>query len=297
MLLIRYKCISRQINVFHDIFKKDKGIILIFTSELTITLMNRNQTVKKLIDGIWNDQHYGNSVQQNIAIINILQENKLALFMIGKSYFFISDIKQVNLFNFSNGTRDVLGYEPFELSMEKVLSLLHPADLPFVIAFESKVREFFNELPKEKMFKYKVRYDFRLKHKEGHYIRVLQQVITIETDELGAIVKTLGVHSDITDLKIEGVPVLSFIGLDGEPTYENVQVENKFNFLKPEERFSPREKEILNELVQGKTSEEIARELFISKETVNTHRRNMLSKCEVKNTLELVNRSIKNGWI
>jgi DNA-binding NarL/FixJ family response regulator len=85
--------------------------------------------------------------------------------------------------------------------------------------------------------------------------------------------------------------------LDGEPTYENVQVEGNFSFLKPEERFSKREKEILNKLIQGKTSEKIAKELFISKYTVNTHRRKMLSKCEVKNTIELVNRSVKNGWV
>jgi DNA-binding CsgD family transcriptional regulator len=117
-------------------------------------------------------------------------------------------------------------------------------------------------------------------------------VITIETVEKGAIVKTLSIHSDITDLKNEGTPVLSFIGLDGEPTYENVQVEGKFSVLKAEERFSPREKEILNQLIQGKTSKEIAKELFISRETVNTHRRNMLAKCEVKNSMELVNSSI-----
>ena len=259
--------------------------------------MNRNQSVKKLVDEIWNDQSYGDSIKQNIAFIDILQENRLALFMIGKSYFFLSDIKDVDLNNFSKGTKDVLGYEPDEMSMEKMLSLVHPIDLPVVISNESKVREFFNGLSPEKIFKYKISYDYRLKHKEGHYIRVLQQMITIETDEKGAIVKTMGIHSDITDLKKEGKSVLSFIGLDGEPTYENVQVEVKFSFLKPEEQFSKREKEILNKLIQGKTSEEIAKELFISKETVNTHRRNMLSKCEVKNTIELVNRSVKNGWV
>lgn len=259
--------------------------------------MNRNQIIKKNIDSIWNNQKYGNSIEENKAILNILHENKFALFLMGKSYFFISDIKNSSTGNFSKGTLDVLGYESVEMSLEKMLSIVHPVDLPVVIGFESKVMEFFSALPIEKMFKYKVRYDFRMQHKQGHYVRLLQQVITIETDEKGAIVKTMGIHSDISDLKKEGLPVLSFIGLDGEPTYENVQVEGKFSFLKPEERFSPREKEILNKLIQGKTSEEIAKELFISKETVNTHRRNMLSKCEVKNTIELVNLSVKNGWV
>ena len=65
--------------------------------------MNRNQQVKTLVDKIWNDQSYGNSIKQNLAFIDILQENRLALFMIGKSYFFLSDIKDVNLNNFSKG--------------------------------------------------------------------------------------------------------------------------------------------------------------------------------------------------
>ena len=290
-------CILRHNPAFHVNNQINSTIVFMFVLLNYYSDMNRNQPVKTLVDKIWNDQSYGDSIKQNLAFIDILQENRLALFMIGKSYFFLSDIKDVNLNNFSKGTIEVLGYEPGEMSMEKMLSLVHPIDLPVVIANESKVREFFNELPVEKIFKYKIRYDYRLKHKNGHYVRVLQQMITIETDEKGAIIKTMGIHSDITDLKKEGLPVLSFIGLDGEPTFENVQVENKFSFLKPEERFSPREKEILNKLIQGKTSEEIAKELFISKETVNTHRRNMLSKCDVKNTLELVNKSIKYGWV
>ena len=259
--------------------------------------MNRNLPIEKIVDNIWNNQKYGDSIQQNLAVIDFLQENKLALFIVGKSYFYFLDMKDAELNNFSSGTREVLGYEPNEMSLGKLISLVHPVDLPVVISFESKVMEFFNELTIEKMFKYKVRYDYRVKHKDGHYIRVLQQVITIETDEKGSIVKTMGIHSDITDLKNEGLPVLSFIGLDGEPTYENVQVESKFSFLNPEERFSPREKEILNKLIQGRTSEEIGKELFISKETVNTHRRNMLAKCGVKNSMELVNLSITNGWV
>lgn len=259
--------------------------------------MNSNLPIEKLVDNIWNNQKYGDSIQQNLAVIDFFQENKLALFIVGKSYFYFLDMKDAELNNFSSGTREVLGYEPNEMSLGKLISLVHPADLPVVISFESKVMEFFNGLPIEKMFKYKVRYDYRVMHKDGHYIRLLQQVITIETDDKGAIVKTMGIHSDITDLKNEGLPVLSFIGLDGEPTYENVQVEGKFSFLKPEERFSPREKEILNKLIQGRTSEEIGKELFISKETVNTHRRNMLAKCGVKNSMELVNISITNGWV
>ncbi len=49
-----------------------------------------------------------------------------------------------------------------------------------------------------------------------------------------------------------------------------------------------REKEILKWLVQGKSSQEIAQYLHISRHTVDTHRRKILKKTMSKNTLELI---------
>ncbi|MEM8897747.1 MAG: response regulator transcription factor [Bacteroidota bacterium] len=61
---------------------------------------------------------------------------------------------------------------------------------------------------------------------------------------------------------------------------------------KQEEKFelklSRREKEILKLIVEERTSQEIADELFISLKTVETHRRNLLSKLNARNTAGLV---------
>ena len=54
------------------------------------------------------------------------------------------------------------------------------------------------------------------------------------------------------------------------------------------ECLSSREKEILQHLVEGKTSQEIADILFVSKNTVDTHRRNILEKTGLKSTNELI---------
>ena len=51
---------------------------------------------------------------------------------------------------------------------------------------------------------------------------------------------------------------------------------------------SPREIEILELVVQGKTSKEIAETLFISKTTVDTHRRNLLDKTGCRSPSELL---------
>ena len=58
-----------------------------------------------------------------------------------------------------------------------------------------------------------------------------------------------------------------------------------------------REREILKLVVQGKSTHEISDALFISKHTVDTHRKNLLSKLNVKNTAELVQVAINEGFI
>jgi DNA-binding CsgD family transcriptional regulator len=52
--------------------------------------------------------------------------------------------------------------------------------------------------------------------------------------------------------------------------------------------YTPREKEILELLVHGCTSEEIGQQLFISSQTVSKHRKNMIKKASVSDTRKLV---------
>ena len=62
-------------------------------------------------------------------------------------------------------------------------------------------------------------------------------------------------------------------------------------------QLSQREEEILKLIVQEYTAQEIAEKLFISQHTVNTHRKNLLSKLNAKNIAGLVKYAIKNGII
>lgn len=55
-----------------------------------------------------------------------------------------------------------------------------------------------------------------------------------------------------------------------------------------------REKEILSLIILGKNSQEIADSLFLSFLTIQTHRRNIMTKLEVKNIAELINVVQKN---
>lgn len=56
-----------------------------------------------------------------------------------------------------------------------------------------------------------------------------------------------------------------------------------------------REKQILKHIASGKLSKQIADDLQISKNTVDTHRRNMIQKANAQNTTELVERAYLEG--
>lgn len=58
-----------------------------------------------------------------------------------------------------------------------------------------------------------------------------------------------------------------------------------------------REKEVLNLLADGFTTIEISEKLFISTHTVESHRKNLLSKFRIKNTTGLVKHAFQNGII
>ena len=61
--------------------------------------------------------------------------------------------------------------------------------------------------------------------------------------------------------------------------------------------FSKREIEIIKLLAEYKTSKQIAEKLFISKNTVDTHRKNILEKARLHKTAELIVFAIKNGIV
>ncbi len=63
------------------------------------------------------------------------------------------------------------------------------------------------------------------------------------------------------------------------------------------EKLSGREKEVLDCIASGLTTPEIAEQLFISKNTVETHRKNLLYKLKARNTAELVNNAYKQRLI
>jgi DNA-binding NarL/FixJ family response regulator len=63
------------------------------------------------------------------------------------------------------------------------------------------------------------------------------------------------------------------------------------------ELLTPREKDVLKEVVNGLSTKMIADKLNIGNRTVETHRINMMKKLQVQNTAELVRKAIENKMV
>ena len=62
-------------------------------------------------------------------------------------------------------------------------------------------------------------------------------------------------------------------------------------------QLSKRELEVLKKIAQGNSSKDIASLLFISENTVETHRRNLFAKLQANNVADLIVKAIAKGYI
>ncbi|MGG7549777.1 response regulator [Chryseobacterium arthrosphaerae] len=62
-------------------------------------------------------------------------------------------------------------------------------------------------------------------------------------------------------------------------------------------RLTNREKEVLDLIAAGKTTMQMAQQLFISKFTIESHRKNLLQKFEAKNVAELIRKAADKGFL
>jgi DNA-binding CsgD family transcriptional regulator len=246
------------------------------------------------VSKIWNTISVGETLS-DVDLELEIHKKLLNIFQVGNYYYYIFNLKNLQMEFMSKEMETVLGYKTADMDLTSLFNKIHPDDQPWFLNIENKAVEFLSKLSVEQVPNYKVRYDYRIQKSDGTYMRILQQVITLQYSETGGILKTLGVHTDISHLKMEGKPVLSFIGLNGEPSFIDVDIKEVFEtssgFL------SARESEILSLLVDGKETKEIATALFISPATVSTHRKNLLTKTKARNTAEMIVMAITKGWV
>jgi DNA-binding CsgD family transcriptional regulator len=209
----------------------------------------------------------------------------------GSQFIYVVDLPREEITYVSPGVKKLFDYEPSEVNLKFLYDRIHPDDRQGVVhATIDALRETVDQNMTEPC-RLKFSVNYRFQKKDGSYLQVLRHLTVQSTDKEGNILRTTGIIMEIDHLpEVSGVTGKMVDNNTGEVIYSR-------SYPEPDSIFSSREKEIIHLLASGKNSQEIANELFISKNTVSTHRRNMLHKCDLKNTAELILYSKKQGII
>jgi DNA-binding CsgD family transcriptional regulator len=229
-------------------------------------------------------------IETNLNLLKRLSE-------VEKSIFTVLDLKTGNYLLKSSRFISMLGYSNCEDTesddLELFHKLIHPEDLSFVLDTEYEAFFFYKNLPVSEKKDYKLMYDFRVKSNKGTYMRVMHQFVILEQDRSGK-----------SWLALLVTDILSEEAKDDRPQRRIMNIRNNkiYLFHKDEvcnsgKLLTKRETEVMGLIAQGFDSQNISDRLFISVNTVNNHRQNILSKTRSANTAQALLYAKKIGIV
>jgi DNA-binding CsgD family transcriptional regulator len=200
----------------------------------------------------------------------------------GDQFFYIADLLKVRLLFTSWGSTRMLGLAPEQVDPFTFFQLAHPEDQERLNRAQTKLYRSGQDLFLQKNGVTMVNIQLRERRMDGNYFNNLLQTYSFYS-EVHHTVFTLIIATELTKFISEGESFHYYAGEDGSMfRYPDEAL------LKEGYNFSNRELEILKLIATGMGSEQIADKLFLSVNTVNTHRRNIINKTNKPNTHELV---------
>lgn len=188
-----------------------------------------------------------------------------------------------------------LGYDMDRVAEEDVgyiNSRVHPDDLVELVRNGIEILRFSLALPIEQRRDVKLINEYRMRKGDGSFVRVLEQVQALELDRRGNIWLALSLIDIAPDQDL-ATPVRSTM-----VNFVTGDILQPADDIAPKShRLSRREVEILQLISDGLPSKEIARKLFISVHTVNTHRQRILEKLDVDNSFEAIRYAGRLGLV
>ena len=174
----------------------------------------------------------------------------------------------------ARGFNKLLGYEDAEMDLAGVFGNIHPDDASLVKRITRLGILHCLDNPDPQAF-YKLMITNRYRNKAGKYIRVLTKIDVLETDAKGTLLKLLVSLKNISFMDASAQVQWVFEA-------PNLNLDDFFNevYAPYQAFFTPRELEIIKEMMQGTNNNKIAGNLSISPHTVATHRKNILKKAQ-----------------
>jgi DNA-binding CsgD family transcriptional regulator len=200
---------------------------------------------------------------------------------------------------------DLFGYTATqwkEEGIEGYLSKWHADDLR-IMSHEifPKNLQFLQDVTPDKYEDLIFSYNYRVLNAKGEFISILQRSSFIPGKEKGHPIATIGAAFEITHFKtdtdiIHTIEEVRFINARpyNEIIYKRIYHASSNN---GSVLLSKREIQILQQMALGLSSKQIADQLYLSTNTINNHRKNMLNRTGCKTSVELLKFAIEKGYL
>jgi DNA-binding CsgD family transcriptional regulator len=198
-------------------------------------------------------------------------------------FIYVADAIQMKIHFTSKGSLRMIGIPPEELSFYYFMEATHPSDIQRLNLGRTKLVKIAQDLFIAKKGYALLSTNYKYRIPSGAYSDFLVQCYLYYTTIPYKTVFFLKIHTNIAGQKKIKNGYHYYVGNDlSYFRYPDVQLLQTGNI------FSDREFEIITLIHSGFSSEEIAEKLFLSVNTVNTHRRNILKKSGKESISELI---------
>jgi hypothetical protein len=205
-----------------------------------------------------------------------------ALTEVNNQFFHVADLIQARITWTSKRSEQMIGIKPEELDAYHFMEATHPDDLFKHTLGRSKMFNLANDLYNAKEGSALLSINIRIRNAEGEHPDLLFQLYFMYSKQYKTVL-LFQVHTSLESFKRRKHGYHYYVGNDFS------------NFRYPDEELlaignplSDREFEIVRWIESGLNSVEIAEKLFVSVNTINTHRRNILDKTGNKSIADLI---------
>jgi DNA-binding CsgD family transcriptional regulator len=207
-----------------------------------------------------------------------------------RQFFYIADLIKVRILFTSWGSNTIIGLSPEQVDTSTFFVLAHPDDQELLNRAQAKLYKQGQELYNRENGISIVSVLIRERNGDGDYIDLVLQTYSFYSE----------LHKTVFTLIAATEPGITNSESDGMHYYYAGDNPAMFRYpdlalLKEGYHFSRRELEILKLIAAGLSSEQIAATLFLSVNTVDTHRRHLLKKASSATTHDLVIQLRENG--
>lgn len=239
---------------------------------------------------------------QNAKNIPQLQNQPLSagevyggIFMPGDFFIYLFDPQKLEYVWISDSVESFCACKKEIITSRMIFDSTHPDDVKALASYETEIHDFFigDVLNRQS---YKALYAFRFRKSNGQYINVLRQMFFFLSKDNPNYYYRVGIMSDITDITGKLSDADSFLKIinihSGQVFSEKIDLDKKVNPCP----LSKREKEIVYYINLGFSSKDIADKLFMSYETVKTHRKNIYKKLDCNTDVQLIKTCLFYQW-